>query len=86
MENSIFEIKGYTKDYFVKGKLIGTIVLEKPDRQKYGLYGKQVEVLENDFLLKNKKIIKKVTEFFTEFLPICGRSKVNFFGMLKKNK
>ena len=56
MENSIFEILGYTKDYFVNGKLIGTIVLDKPDRTVYGYGGKQKEVLEDDVLLKNKKI------------------------------
>lgn len=85
MENSIFEIKGYSKDYFVKGKLIGTIVLDKPDRKVYAYAGKITEVLENDVLLKNKKIIKKGTEVVTELLPICGRARVGFFGSQKKN-
>lgn len=85
MENSIFEIKGYSKDYFVKGKFIGTIVLDKPDRKVYAYAGKITEVLENDVLLKNKKIIKKGTEVVTELLPICGRARVGFFGSQKKN-
>ena len=60
-------------------------MLEKPDREKYGLYGKQTEVLENDIVLKNKRIIKKGTEVVTELLPICGRANINFFGSRKKN-
>jgi hypothetical protein len=61
------------------------IVLDKPDRKVYGSPGKQKQVLENDVLLKNKKIIKKGTEVVTELLPICGRTNVNFFGSQKKN-
>jgi hypothetical protein len=45
MENSVFEILGYTKDYFVKGKYIGGVVLEKPDRTIYGYAGKVKEIL-----------------------------------------
>jgi len=84
MENSVFEILGYTKDYFVKGKYIGGVVLEKPDRTIYGYAGKVKEILKEDITLKNKKVIKKGTEVFSELLPICGRTAIKFFGSKKK--
>lgn len=85
MESSVFEILGYTKDYFVNGKLIGYVVLEKPDREIYGYAGKQKETLDDSITMSNKRIIRKGTEVSTELLPICGRSRVKFFGARKKN-
>lgn len=85
MKNSVFKILGYTKDYIVNNRLIGTIVLDTPDRTIYGYGGKRKEVLTEDVVLKNKKIIKKGTEVTTELLPICGRTAVTFFGSKKKN-
>ena len=74
----IFEIKGYIKEYYIDQKLIGTIILEKPDREKLGYPGKRLEVLDTD--IRFKKLYKKGTEFYTETSPICGKLK----GSLKK--
>ena len=80
MKNSVFKILGYTKDYIINNKVVGTI-----DREIYGYGGKRKEILTEDVVLKNKKIIKKGTEVTTELLPICGRTAVTFFGSKKKN-
>jgi hypothetical protein len=85
MQSSIFEILGYTKEYFIKNKLIGNIVVQEPDRKVYGYEGKVKEVLQDDIVLKNQKVIKKGTEVTTEIMPICGRANIKFFGS-KENK
>lgn len=84
MKSSIFEIKGYTKEYFVKKKLIGSIKLTQPDRTEYGYSGKIIEVLNDDVILSNNKTIKKGTEVMTEVMPICGRARIEFFGSKKQ--
>ena len=58
----MYEIKNYTKEYYINHKLIGTIILEKPDREKLGYPGKRLEVLPEDIkfclYLSNLYIIK----------------------------
>lgn len=75
----MYEIKNYTKEYFINHKLIGTIILEKPDREKLGYPGKRLEVLTENIKFKNK-IYRAGTEVYTETSPICGKLK----GSLKK--
>jgi hypothetical protein len=69
----MYEIKNYTKEYYINNKLIGTIILEKPDREKLGYPGKRLEVLDTD--IRFKKLYKKGTEVYTETSPICGKLK-----------
>lgn len=84
-KSNLFEILGYQKSYWVKKKLVGNIKLDKPDREKLGIAGKQTEILENDLYLPDtRKTIKKGTEVVTELDVLYGRSKIKFFG-LKQN-
>lgn len=75
----MYEIKNYTKEYYINHKLIGTIILEKPDREKLGYPGKRLEVLPEDIKFKNR-IYRAGTEVYTETSPICGQLK----GSLKE--
>jgi hypothetical protein len=83
-EESVFNIIGYAKDYYVGDKLIGSIVLDKPDREVYGYPGKKTETLKEDIVFKNKKLIKKGTQVTTECIVLCGQMKKSFFGILKR--
>jgi hypothetical protein len=67
----MYEIKNYIKEFYINGKLIGKIILEKPDREKLGYSGKRLEILSED--IKFKKLYKKGTEVYTETSPICGK-------------
>ena len=40
-----FEIFGYSVDYRLNGRYIGSVTIEKPDRDKMGYYGKKIETL-----------------------------------------
>tara|TARA_B100001093_G_scaffold317312_1_gene302698 strand:+ start:610 stop:885 length:276 start_codon:yes stop_codon:yes gene_type:complete len=71
MKNT-FEIKAYNVDYYLRGKLIGSIITKKPDREIMGYMGRKNTILEKDILLKNKKYKKGIT-VTTECLPICGK-------------
>ncbi len=70
--NNMYEIKNYVKEFYLRGKLIGKIILDKPDREKLGYPGKRLEVLTEDTQFKNK-IYKAGTEVHTETSPICGK-------------
>lgn len=67
----MFEIHGYTKEYFIGSKLIGKEILETPDRKKLGYTGRKLETLQEDIMFK--KLYKKGTEVYTEVSPICGK-------------
>mgnify|MGYP001276282270 FL=1 len=67
-----FEIFGYSVDYRLNGRYIGSVTIEKPDRDKMGYYGKKIETLTKDLVLKNKKY-KKGTIVTTECYPLCGK-------------
>lgn len=82
IKSNRFEIIGFFRNYWVNGKLMGSIRLEKPDRKKLGWGGKTKEVLkENVFLPDTKKTIKKGVEVTTELNALYGKSKINFFGI-----
>lgn len=70
---NIFEIFGYSKDYYIGNKYMGSITLNEPDRQVFSYGGRQVAILEEDIVFKNKKRIKKGTEVMTELIPLCGK-------------
>ena len=50
----MYEINNYVKEYYINNKLIGTIILEKPDREKLGYPGKRLEVLNTDIHIQEK--------------------------------
>ena len=48
--------------------------MNEADRETMGYSGRRVEVLDQDFKNKNKKI-KAGTEVVSECVPLCGRIK-----------
>jgi hypothetical protein len=89
-ENSLFKHIGYSLDYYVytggSGKFVGYTVIEEPDREVFGYAGRKREVLKDDVVLANKKVIKKGTEVVTELSPMVGRSTVKIFGAKSQSK
>ncbi len=79
-----FEHLGYFVDYMVNNKCIGSINIEKPDREVIGYNGKQDIILENDITLSNNKVIKKGTPCRTYLYPLCGRSNFDVTQLAKK--
>ncbi|WP_341216116.1 hypothetical protein [uncultured Wocania sp.] len=70
---SQFEKLGYFIDYIIDDKYIGSITMEKPDRETIGYYGKITEVAIEDIIFSNKKRIKKGQTFYTIMYPLCGK-------------
>ena len=82
----LFEILGFFKNYWVNGRLMGSIRLDKPDRKVMGWGGKKTEVLKEDvYLTDTKKTVRKGTTAITECNALYGKSKIKFFGIKKKN-
>ena len=70
-----FEDLGYFLEYLVDGKYIGSINIDKPDREQIGYYGKIDAIAEKDIVFKNKKRIKKGQHYYTRMYPLCGQKK-----------
>ena len=70
-----FHIHGFTLDYYVERKFIGSTKVDESDRDTYGYAGRKIEILSNDVICTNNKRIKAGTEVITECSPICGRAK-----------
>ena len=68
-----FEKLGYFLEYMIDDKFIGTTILENPDREQVGYYGRIDEVATQDIIFKNKKRIKKGQSFYTRMYPLCGK-------------
>jgi len=67
-----FEAIGYSKDFYnSEKKYIGSLKCEL-DREVYGYLGRKKEILQEDIILRKKKI-KKGTLVLTEVFPLCGR-------------
>jgi len=70
---SQFEQLGYFTDYMIDDKYIGSIIMEKPDRETIGYFGRIDEVATEDIILDNKRKIKKGQSFRTMMYPLCGK-------------
>jgi len=70
-----FDDLGYFLEYLVDGKYIGSINIDKPDREEIGYYGKIDAIAEKDIIFKNKKRIKKGQHYYTRMYPLCGQKK-----------
>jgi len=70
-----FEDMGYFLEYLVDGKLIGTQLLEKPDREHVGYHGRIDAIAETDIILQRNKVVKKGTKYYTRMYPLCGKRK-----------
>jgi hypothetical protein len=56
----------------IDDKYIGSTILEKPDREEIGYYGRIDEVAAEDIIFSSKKKIKKGQAFYTRMYPLCG--------------
>lgn len=70
---SEFSNIGYHVDYLVDGKYIGSIKLDKPDRDVIGYNGRIKAVVTEDVICTNGKKVKKGSEATTELFPLNGR-------------
>ena len=68
-----FEHIGYSVDYFIDNKFIGSTKIEEPDREVAGYQGRRVDILENDVTLTNRKVVKSGVEVKTELILLCGK-------------
>lgn len=71
---SKFEHLGYFKEYYLNCKFIGTLKCDK-DRDTFGYFGRQKEVLKSNITLENKKVLKQGLEIETMLFPLCGKIK-----------
>lgn len=72
-QQTTFEHIGYSVDYFIENKFVGSIKIQEPDREVYGYQGRRTETLQNNITLINKKVLKKGVEVKTELVPLCGK-------------
>lgn len=71
-----FEVKGYEVDYFMDGKFLGSVILNKADRENFGYTGRQYHTADENFEVKKGRKttkIKKGSKYYTELQVICGR-------------
>ena len=70
---TIFKDLGYFIEYFIDGKFIGTKMIDQPDREIIGYYGKIESIATDNIKLERNKIIKKGTKYYTRLYPLCGQ-------------
>jgi len=63
---------GYQLDIYFMKKFIGSIPIDKPDRDIMGYYGRSDTILPNDVQIK-KHFFRAGTLVQTECIPLCGR-------------
>jgi hypothetical protein len=68
-----FKDIGYYIEYCVDGKLIGTLLVDNPDRDEVGYYSRIDAIADTDIKLQRNKIIKKGTKYYTRLYPLCGQ-------------
>jgi len=71
---SQFKQLGYFLEYMIDEKYIGSIVIDEPDREEIGYYGRIDDVASEDIVFSNKKRIKKGQAFYTRMYPLCGKT------------
>lgn len=69
---SQFEIIGYAVDFYENKKLVGSLILDKPDRKEIGYAGRKMMYYKGE-LKKGAKTVNVDGEFLTECFPLCGR-------------
>lgn len=73
IKNVKYEILGYFVEYWQRGKYLGSINIDKPDRKTMGYDGRQNHVAHKDIIVGKNKI-KQNSEYYTQCYPLCGRS------------
>ena len=78
---------GYSRDYYIQTPIekryIGSVTIDKPDREAIGYYGTEYHTATEDIVLSNKKIIPKGAEYFTRLIKLNGRDE-NFYNTVIK--
>lgn len=69
--NYKYEHIGYYEEFYINGKFIGTIPVQRPDDRKIGYDGKQTMVVNETIICDNKKKIKKGTQVYSMVFPLC---------------
>lgn len=74
--NAHFEHLGYSEEYYIDGKYIGSHKISQLDRP-LGYAGRQYYVADNIIYLTNgmnkQKTIKKGSRYYTEVIELCGK-------------
>lgn len=68
-----FKNIGYFVEYIIDTKLIGTVLIDQPDRKEIGYYSTQHNIADTDIVFSNKKKIKKGQSYYTRLYPLCGQ-------------
>lgn len=72
MTSQVFEILGYHRDYWIRGKYVGSIKMDQPDRQHMAYRGRVTETLAEPLQL-GKKTLPAGVEVTHECIPLCGK-------------
>jgi len=68
-----FENIGYSIEYYVKGKFIGSVKTIQPTGRVLGYKGRYTYTLDKDIVLNNGKRLKNGTEVSTMVIQLCGK-------------
>lgn len=87
----MFKHVNYSKEFYQNGKYVGSLKLEKPDRDIMGYNGRVLEeVLEPIIVIKtSKNKVLKAGIYKTELIEICGAligTQKQKFEILKKSR
>ena len=74
MEEQVFEIFGYHRDYWINGKYAGYVRLSQPDRKVMAYKGRICETLTEPVQLHNQ-ILPAGLQVTHECIPLCGKIK-----------
>ena len=68
-----FQHLGYFLEYHSNGKFIGTVNIEKADRDIVGYDGRQKNIATETIIMDKGRKIKKGVEYTTYLYPLCGK-------------
>lgn len=74
--NIEFKLLSYCREYFQGNKFLGREILDKPDRDTIGYYGRKYFILENDITIRKgtKDVtLKKGISVYTEMNILNGK-------------
>lgn len=73
MSKQVFKDIGYFVEYMVDNKYIGCKLINEPDRDEVGYYGRIDSIADEDIIFKGNKRIKKGEKYYTRLYPLCGK-------------
>ena len=72
MQDQIFNIFGYHRDYWISGKYVGHVRLDQPDRKTFSYAGRICETLQTP-VKTNRMTIPAGAVVTHECIPLCGK-------------